>query len=120
MHSNLIKLGISNQVQILPEATTDSLINFAFLADHSVVLCDIEGGEFDLLENNLLQAFAKAFFIIEIHDWNGRQDSYENLRNRASSYFDIEELSMSSRDLSLFPELSSYDDYDRWLMCCVW
>lgn len=39
----------------------------------SFVLMDIEGGEFDLITNSIMQKARHIEFLIEIHDWNNLQ-----------------------------------------------
>jgi hypothetical protein len=83
-----------------------------------VLLCDIEGGEFDLFDDNVLQAFKHSTIIIEVHEWheNGLEQ-YKELKGRASMYFKITELKTGNRDLSIYPEVASLNDNDRWLLC---
>lgn len=83
-----------------------------------VVLCDIEGGEFEVFDERALKALKDAVILIEIHDWhkNGTK-RYQGLRERAEKYFNLTKLTTGSRNLSLFPELAGLSDNDRWLLC---
>jgi hypothetical protein len=113
--------GISNRIDISGIASpnfynelTDKGLNF----EKCVILCDIEGGEFDLFTDESLKAIKQSIVIIEIHDWheNG-QERFKQLKERAGKYFIVNELKTGSRDLSEFPEIADLRDDDRWLIC---
>ena len=86
----------------------------------SLILMDIEGGEFDLLsERQDFLKVSKATLIIESHalhfkDGEARQ---KNLLSLAEDFFNITELKTSTRDLSNIPSLKKFCDSDRWLIC---
>lgn len=85
----------------------------------SVLLIDIEGGEFDLLDANLFKALKGSIIFIELHPWmveNGA-NKLAKLKSEASMDFDITEITTTSRDMSVFPELKNFNDTDRWLIC---
>jgi hypothetical protein len=86
--------------------------------DTSVLLADIEGGEFELLDEEMLQIFRHSIIFIELHDWieDGIR-KVARLRAAASEIFDITEITTTARDLSKFPELKNFSDIDRWLIC---
>lgn len=87
--------------------------------DRSVVLIDIEGGEFSLLSDECLSAFRKSILIIEIHEFffqNGMK-KLEELERRAARYFNITKVSSGVRDPTVFNELKNLSDDDRWLIC---
>jgi len=86
---------------------------------HSVLLIDIEGGEFDLLDTNFFKAFKGSIIFIELHPWmveNGARKLAE-LKAEATLDFNITEITTTSRDMSVFPELKNFNDTDRWLIC---
>jgi len=88
--------------------------------DQSVLLVDIEGGEFDLFDKNLFKKFSKSIIYIELHPWIFKNDGHEELQkleNDAREYFTIEKITTTSRDLSEFKELKQWCDTDRWLIC---
>lgn len=83
-----------------------------------VILCDIEGAEFEAFTTDALMALNGAIIIIEVHDFL-REDGREQLRtlkDRASVWFNLTEMRMGARDLSVFPECQRFSDSDRWLM----
>jgi hypothetical protein len=85
----------------------------------SVLLVDIEGGEFDLFTEEVFRAFERSIIFIELHDYAFRdgRERLAALKASAERFFDITELTMTARDLSKFPELRSFSDTDRWLIC---
>jgi len=87
--------------------------------DRTVVLLDIEGGEFDLLDANMLGRFHRSIIFIELHEQlvpNGEQ-RLQRLLHDASTFFRVTTLRTGKRDLSGFPEVQAVDDNDRWLLC---
>ncbi len=86
---------------------------------NSVLFVDIEGGEFDLLDQDTFKVFKDSIIFIELHDWyfEDANNKLQKLRQDAIEFFDITELTTASRDLSKFPELKDFSDTDRWLIC---
>jgi hypothetical protein len=111
---------VSNDVIIHGKATSDfyHLIPNCNL-DNSVLLVDIEGCEFDLLDHDCLKAFSRSIIFIELHDWLVDDGFFKKnqLIERAKLFFNITELTTGSRDLSVFDELRDFSDTDRWLIC---
>jgi hypothetical protein len=87
--------------------------------EECLLFCDIEGGEFNLFSDEVLNYFRNSTIIIEIHDWLVDNGEFElsKLKERASTIFNINALTTGSRDLSHIRELDSYGDTDRWLLC---
>ena len=111
---NLKILGIAN-VFTISEVIADLKENIK----NSLILCDIEGAEFDLFNDEMLKLLNKAKIIIEIHPWmveNG-YSKYEALKIISNKYFTVSELTTSNRDLSIYKELDNFSDNDRWLLC---
>ncbi len=112
--------GLTDRVVIRGKASSDFFHDFQTdERDDSVVLVDIEGGEFQLLSNEALFAFKKSVLIIEIHDWmisDGKSELLE-LENRALRYFNIKKLRTGAREPSAFEELDEISDSERWLVC---
>lgn len=85
----------------------------------SVVLSDIEGGEFDLFDEEALAAFKGSVILVEIHDlyFDDGAEKLNLLKQNASKYFHVTEFNTGGRDPSPFPELKKFNDNDRWLIC---
>lgn len=88
-------------------------------ADESVLLVDIEGGEFDLFSDGIPEKFRRSVIFVEIHEkWmSDGLGKLEMLENSVQSYFRITVLTTSARDLSQYKELDNMNDTDRWLLC---
>jgi hypothetical protein len=71
------------------------------------------------LDINLFKALKGSIIFIELHPWmveNGAQ-KLAKLKSEASIDFNITEITTTSRDMSVFPELRNFNDTDRWLIC---
>jgi len=86
---------------------------------NSVLFIDIEGAEFDILDDEAFKIFKDSIVFIELHDWlfNDGDRKLNKLKLDANNTHSINELTMSNRDLSNFDELKSLNDTDRWLLC---
>lgn len=112
---------VSERLSIFGQATTDFYRQIQ-AADvdlsNCVLLCDIEGGEFNVFNEHTFRAFQGATILIEIHEWHKNGiENYAKLKYEASKFFRVTELTMGSRDLSKYPEVSHFHDSDRWLLC---
>lgn len=84
-----------------------------------VILCDIEGGEFDLLGDDILAKLSQASFVIELHDKaveNG-DTKLDALIERAGKFFRTAIFDGGSRNPYDIPILRDFRDDDRWLLC---
>jgi hypothetical protein len=61
---------------------------------NSVLFVDIEGGEFDLLDQDTFKIFKDSIIFIELHDWyfEDANNKLQKLRQDAIEFFDITEL----------------------------
>jgi hypothetical protein len=84
----------------------------------TIVLCDIEGAEFDLFTSPMFEYFALSKIIIEIHDFipKGKEQALQLIVNSKATHT-YREIRTSSRDLSTIKELSHLSDDERWLVC---
>ena len=85
----------------------------------SVLLVDIEGGEFDLLDKNTFAAFSHSIIFIELHHqfFEDGENKLSKLIADAKDTHLIDVLTMSNRNLSKFDELNTLNDTDRWMLC---
>lgn len=86
---------------------------------NSVLLIDIEGAEFELLDKNTFNAFRNSIIFVELHDWfyDDGLKKLQKLKNDSISTHVITELKTGARDPSIFPELKKLDDNNRWIIC---
>ena len=111
--------GLSERVRIEESAESGFWRSISHPLANCVLLVDIEGGEFDLLDDALFDAFRGAIIVVELHDWfhQDAETRLAKLRERAVRDFRIAEITTGSRDLSGFAELSRWNDDDRWIVC---
>jgi hypothetical protein len=85
----------------------------------AVLFVDIEGGEFELLDGEMFNAFQNSIVIVELHEWFYEDGAarVQRMRNAAAATHTTKEFTMGSRDLSKFPELRTMHDDNRWLIC---
>ena len=110
---------VSDKLHIFGEATKDFYKNIPKKdLNSSVILIDIEGAEFSLLDGRVFSHLKKSIIFIELHDWffKDGEKKKAKLMTDANPFFNISTLTTTSRDLSNFPELLDYSDSDRWLI----
>jgi hypothetical protein len=117
---NAVLNGVQSRVEI--RGAADALFYERLpksVPDNCVLLVDIEGAEFDIFTTEVIRCFSKSVIIIELHDhfFADGASRLARLRSDAERVFDIEELTTTGRDLSVFPELRTFSDTDRWLIC---
>ena len=85
--------------------------------ESAVILCDIEGAEFDLFSDELLNNLNRCHLIIEIHesDPNNEQETVAQLRKSASKYFDVDFIYPLAININKYKELNSFHDNYRLL-----
>lgn len=83
------------------------------------ILCDIEGGEFELFDDEILRLAKNCTILIELHhnlpDNNYSSDQKSQLLSNASAYFSIEYLNRLSPSIYEFPEMVNFSDDERLL-----
>jgi hypothetical protein len=109
---------ISDRLQLFGKAENnfvDFLVKNKIDLNKSCFLIDIEGYEFSILNKANLNKLKKSRLIIEFHP---TKDEKKNIEFLASlrSYFNLEILKTSERDLSVYNKLKNFSDIDRWLM----
>lgn len=113
---------VGDSVQVLGHADGDfvqSLKSLGFSQhEGALFLMDIEGGEYDLLTQDVLSVLANSCVIVELHSQDdGSNTNNRSLVGRAKEFFECSIISQGSRNPNTFPELASWDDDDRWLLC---
>ncbi|MEP4038503.1 hypothetical protein [Pseudophaeobacter sp.] len=120
IRENAILNNVPDDVVIFGEADKTSLSTIPVTEiQDSVALIDIEGFEFDFLDDSVLKIFENTVCIIELHDWfyqDGGQ-RLDDLKARAKNYFVVSEFKSKLRDTSHIAELELRSDNERWLIC---
>ncbi len=113
---------VSAQIFVLGEAThgfvDEARKAVEFAAAEAVILMDIEGGEFEVLSDRVLNQVRDAVVIVEVHDFDavGTYQA-EALLKRLREHFSVRVMSQSGRNPNVFEELAEWSDDDRWLLC---
>ena len=113
--------GVRPKLEIHGLASEKSILRVLEDLDLSqtVMLVDIEGGEFELFTNPILQRISLMTLVIELHDWmvdNGvvKKESLILALEKTHSVRVITDL---CRDLTGRNELDDKNDDHRWLIC---
>ena len=108
--------NIENQVVILDKADEkflDLIKKFNVDLNDSCFLIDIEGSEYNLLNDKILNELKRSKLIIELHL---DEENQNKLLTRLKNFFNLQILTTSNRDLSKFKFLENFQDIDRWLL----
>ena len=87
--------------------------------ERCVVLCDIEGAEAEVLDDQALELLSRAVIVIELHRSGmlSETDVEALLRKRAAGLFDIESFTVGARAPLQIPEIAQLSEDDQWLIC---
>jgi hypothetical protein len=110
--------NLKDNFQIRKIATSDFLSDFtdAELQD-SLILVDIEGGEYELFKAVDMTRLTRTLVIIELHEFVDRSDSkVADLLLKLSLTHSLTLTNTGSRNLDGFEELEGMPDSDRWLL----
>ena len=117
LESNAMLNTVEDRTTILGEANSAAVLGALKDVGHGVILCDIEGDEFDLLSNEVLEALQDFQMIVELHAHLRRDGDRlrSELINRAERCFHVESLRSDDIPVSAFPELHGFSDNIRLL-----
>jgi hypothetical protein len=116
---NAARNNVADKVTIHAEASENSLLSLSteLNSGELFLLCDIEGGEFDLFSPRVLHGFRQSTILIEIHDFSETDcDRYLKLKSLAEPLFSLSELSQESRNPNLSMNTRVLHDDDKWLL----
>lgn len=114
--------GCAAQITILGKARPGFMaqLEHEFNVDPKQVLMimDIEGGEADLLTTSALQSLSGAVSIVELHEQQIAPDFISRFESSAAKAgLAITYVRTQDRNPSAYPELASWSDDDRWMIC---
>ena len=106
------------KLTICGEANESSIEDIALkMQGKNLVLIDIEGFEFSLLNPGVITLLKDCQVIIEIHNWvDDFMNKYTKLLKDLDNHFEIQALTHSARDTQSNPFLRSYADDNRLLL----
>ena len=106
--------NVETMISIKGIATNGAMLDLSSKINESLILCDIEGGEFELFSNELLEKLYPSNIIIEIHKRNIKDEL--GLEKRASKMFTINKVIQTPKSLNTFNELKNFNDNNRSLL----
>ena len=109
--------GVIDRLQILGEANENSFLSVEVDFLDCVILIDIEGTEYDLLTDKVLNKLKQTELIIEIHVFDEEHElERKRLMGIVSNLFDLNIIRTSGRDFSIINETYHFSDTDRGLL----
>jgi len=114
--------GVEDRVTIYGKATLRSLMAVIDKQRHHLsellIICDIEGAEYELFSEEILEALRGAKLIIEAHEFTSHMvGERKSLEKRAEKYFRVRTCTTGSRNPHQFDVLHQLTDTERWLVC---
>ena len=113
IEESAIKNNVADLISIKSEANEKTLSSIENI-NNSVILCDIEGGEYDLFSENLIKNMHPSNVIIEIH--KNPDISLKEFEDKFKNLFSINKITQGPRSLKGFGELKNFNDNNRSLL----
>ena len=113
IEKSAIKNNVNDQISIKGEAD-EKILSLIENINNSVILCDIEGREYDLFSENLIKNMHPSNVIIEIH--KNSNISLVEFENKFKNLFSITKITQNPRSLKDFSELKNFNDNNRALL----
>ena len=111
--------SVSDKIEIFEKANLE-YIREKFseeMLSKTLFLIDIEGDEFDLLDDDALKFLSKSTLVIENHDFMIKnKEKINNYFSNIKKYFNLEYLKYSSRNPNVVSELNNFLEMDKWIM----
>ena len=111
--------SVSDKIQIFEKANLKYIKdNFSEeMLNKTLFLIDIEGDEFDLLDDDALKFLSKSILVIENHDFMIKnKEKVNSYFSNIKKHFNLEYLKYSSRNPNVVSELNNFLEMDRWIM----
>lgn len=111
--------GCSEKIVVGNEANAETLRQILEADQHAVILIDIEGLEYDFLDDMVLAMSKRCRIICELHPWlaNDGQRKEQDLEARAQKLFRVSFLQRERYEPNKFVELGGFSDDERLLAC---
>tara|TARA_Y100001968_G_scaffold66625_1_gene57476 strand:- start:240 stop:1073 length:834 start_codon:yes stop_codon:yes gene_type:complete len=118
IRTNWKKNGSIGQLVVKGKANIKSIGTLTkYDLEKSLILIDIEGGEFDLLSNDILYKFRHSKILLEIHNWvTDFEKKYKKLLSSLDKFFFIKIIERMNRHVDKYAELRDFTDDNRLLL----
>ena len=122
IHQLAIENRVVDRIEVRGVATSEVMLDYFAKSsppiEEVLIICDIEGGEYELLNEKVLAMTQGAKWIIEAHEFTSEMVAARvDLLQRAAKFFTVNVLTSGSRNPHELTEFSSFGDVDRWLLC---
>ena len=112
--------NVANQISIMGKV--DNQVFLSLLPDEldlsmAVILCDIEGEEYNFFSETILKKLQKCNLIIEIHTEETISKEADLIKS-AKKYFNVNIILDNNKDMSAVTTLHNLNDIDRNLISC--
>lgn len=109
------KNNVANRVTISDKCSHDDFARFK--DKKTIIICDIEGAEIELLDPNKAPELLKMDLLVELHDTNQNTvlQTTEIIISRFNNTHNIEHYETGSRDLLQYKSLKNYSHLDQLL-----
>tara|TARA_B110000003_G_C16511587_1_gene481444 strand:- start:2 stop:880 length:879 start_codon:yes stop_codon:yes gene_type:complete len=106
-----------DKIVINDEANFNSIKKIVDENNGAVILFDIEGSEFDLLDQKLLESLTNCYIVCELHPLlvNSGYDKQQALINNSKAFFNVSIIQRDSYCPNKFSELNEFTDDERLL-----
>ena len=115
---NLKKNGLLDKIFVYNDANFNKV--FELLDEKelkTIFLIDIEGDEFDLINNYDLKNLKNSYFIIEDHNFYlNDKTKINDFNKKINAYFNVEKLDNNGRNPFKYEIINKFNDDDRWLI----
>ena len=119
MSTSIENNGCSEKIVVGEEANAKTLKKVVDECNNAVILIDIEGAEYDLLNNEVLNMLESSYIICELHPWLAvdGQRKQQDLIARANELFHVSFLQRKAYEPNKFAVLEEFSDDERLLAC---
>lgn len=115
---NAAQNGVDGRIEVFGAADgslAETMARAGVEPGGAIILCDIEGAEFEVIDDALVSAFRDAVYVIELHPFaveNGRAKQ-EALIARLGASHDVRRVGAGLRDWRGIPALEALNDNAR-------
>lgn len=110
---------VSESITISSACTRESILDLSEdVRNNSFLLIDIEGGEYELLTDEVIALFQGSFFVIELHPFASHdgETATDELCKRFFNTHTVQRVDQGARNPNQFHALKHLHDNERWLL----
>lgn len=115
--NNAIRNNCLNKLKIIKEANYASLLEIERKFSGGIILIDIEGAEYDLLNEKILSLLSQFHLVVEMHPFlvANSKEKHNQLISKVEKYFLVEKSIRENYNPSRFKELSKFTEDEQLL-----